>query len=90
MNEDTETYVNQFKNPILKSAGSSIKLLRVAEGEADIYPRIAPTSEWDTCASHAVLIYAGGSIIQYKNEENVTYNKENLLNPYFVCMGKCY
>jgi len=90
MNEDTEKYVNQFKNPILKSAGSSIKLLRVAEGEADIYPRIAPTSEWDTCASHAVLIYAGGKIFQYNNEKEVTYNKENLLNPYFVCMGQCY
>ena len=88
MNDSTERYVKQFKAPVLKSAGSSIKLLRVAEGDADIYPRIAPTSEWDTCASHAVLIYAGGKIFQYENDKEVTYNKENLLNPYFVCMGK--
>jgi 3'(2'), 5'-bisphosphate nucleotidase len=88
MNDATEKYVKQFKNPILKSAGSSIKLLRVAEGGADIYPRIAPTSEWDTCASHAVLLFAGGKIFQYENEKEVIYNKKNLLNPYFVCMGK--
>lgn len=87
MNKDTEKYISNFKNPKLKSAGSSIKLLKVAEGEADIYPRIAPTSEWDTCASHAVVLYSGGNVVQYNSTKNVKYNKENLLNPYFICMG---
>ena len=87
INKETEDYIKQFKNPILKRAGSSIKLLQIAEGKADIYPRLGLTSEWDTCAAHAILIFAGGTIISYTNNQVVLYNKENLLNPYFICMG---
>ena len=84
LNEETKKYISKFKNPIIVNTGSSIKLLWVAENKADIYPRIAPTSEWDTCAAHAVVKYAGGKVLQYNTNNEVIYNKENLLNPYFI------
>lgn len=84
LNEETKKYIDNFKNPVIVNTGSSIKLLWVAENKADIYPRIAPTSEWDTCAAHAVVKYAGGKVLQYDTDDEVIYNKENLLNPYFI------
>lgn len=82
------------------SRGSSLKFCMVAEGSADIYPRIAPTIEWDTAAAHAVVLAAGGNVFEYdagidasnyKSTANdifeVSYNKQNLLNPYFVVSG---
>lgn len=68
----------------LVSSGSSIKICMVAEGTADIYPRFAPTMEWDTAAGHAIALYAGKQIYQQDNIHPLTYNKENLLNPYFI------
>jgi len=56
----------------------------VAEGEADIYPRLAPTMEWDTGAAHAIVLEAGKQVLQYVDDLPVVYNKENLLNPWFV------
>lgn len=91
LNEETKNFINNFKNPKIVNTGSSIKLLWIAEGKADIYPRIAPTSEWDTCAAHAVVKYAGGKVLKYKKDvnienlnEEIVYNKENILNPYFI------
>ena len=82
------------------SRGSSLKLCMIAEGSADIYPRIAPTMEWDTAAAHAVVTAAGGRVFQYRDGSSaseyktgsssvsdVLYNKEDLLNPYFVVSG---
>ena len=89
INKQTKDYLKQFKHPNIKSYGSSIKILKVAEGSADIYPRIGLTSEWDTCASHAILIFAGGKMVNYNSGETIQYNKENLLNPYFICYGQC-
>jgi len=79
------------------SKGSSLKLCMVAEGSADIYPRVAPTMEWDTAAAQGVVEAAGKFVynfdrfsidrIQSKSEADMpklTYNKENLLNPYFI------
>jgi len=66
------------------SAGSSLKLCLVAEGRADIYPRTGPTMEWDTAAGQAVVENAGGKVLQYETEQPLLYNKENLLNPWFV------
>jgi 3'(2'),5'-bisphosphate nucleotidase len=60
----TEEFVAQFQNPKFQQLGSSLKLLMVAEGVAHIYPRLAPTCEWDTAAAHAVVSEAGGSVIQ--------------------------
>lgn len=61
--EETADFIKQFKNPILKELGSSLKLLLVAEGSAHCYPRLAPTYEWDTAASHAIVNAAGGSVV---------------------------
>ncbi len=66
--------------------GSSLKLCVVAEGRADIYPRLGPTMEWDTAAGHAVVEAAGGTVTQVDGEP-LRYNKENLLNPYFIVKG---
>ena len=66
------------------SKGSSLKLCMIAEGTANIYPRLAPTMEWDTAASDAIVRCAGKMTYQYKNNKPLFYNKENLLNPWFV------
>ena len=68
----------------LISAGSSIKLCLVAEGKAQVYPRLAPTMEWDTAAGHAVAKFAGCNVYDYTTNTELQYNKENLLNPWFV------
>ncbi len=66
------------------AAGSSLKLCLVAEGVADVYPRLGPTMEWDTGAGHAIALEAGASVRVYGKEEDLLYNKENLLNPFFI------
>jgi len=63
--------------------GSSLKFCMVANGNIDVYPRIGPTSEWDTAAGHAIIKYAGGVIVNFMGQE-ITYNKENLINPNFI------
>jgi len=71
------------------SMGSSFKLCLVAEGKADIYPRLGLTSEWDTAAAHAVVNAAGGQVIDLTGKE-LKYNKEDLLNPWFVVSDSEY
>ena len=67
------------------SKGSSLKIVMIAEGVADVYPRFAPTSEWDTAAGHAIVLAAGGRIVQAKSTgDEITYNKEDILNPWFI------
>lgn len=66
------------------SMGSSLKICLVAEGKAQIYPRFAPTMEWDTAAGHAVALGAGCKVITPDTHEDLLYNKENLLNPWFI------
>ena len=90
-NKMTTDFIKQFSDPNIVTIGSSIKLLYIAEGKADIYPRLSPTYEWDTCAAHAVIKYAGGRLVNYdeKNKimllrDDIIYNKENLLNPFFI------
>lgn len=88
LNPETETFIHSLPGEIeLVQAGSSLKFLRIAEGMADIYPRLAPTCEWDTAAAHAVLEGAGGSVTQVDGSE-LRYGKTNILNPYFVAKGK--
>lgn len=72
----------------LRSAGSSLKLCLVAEGGADVYPRLAPTMEWDTAAGDAVVRAAGGQITDAATGQPLRYNKEDLHNPHFVA-GLC-
>jgi 3'(2'), 5'-bisphosphate nucleotidase len=69
------------------SAGSSLKFCLIAEGSADVYPRFAPTMEWDTAAGQAIVENAGGRVLRADSRQPVTYNKENLLNPWFIAEG---
>ena len=67
--------------------GSSLKFCVVAEGHADIYPRLGPTSEWDTAAAQAVVEQAGGKVLEL-NGKALSYNaKEDILNPWFIVVG---
>ena len=66
------------------AAGSSLKFCLLAEGKADVYPRLGPTMEWDTCAGQIIASEAGATIVRYDNLQPLLYNKENLLNPYFI------
>jgi 3'(2'), 5'-bisphosphate nucleotidase len=88
MSEETEAFINDIKEKHgdveILSRGSSLKLCMVAEGSADFYPRYAPTMEWDTAAGHAICTAAGFKVTQYETEKPVIYNKENLLNPWFL------
>lgn len=84
MNEETEAFMSTLNNPKIVSKGSSLKLLMIAEGNADLYPRYAPTMEWDTAAAQIIVEEAGGVVLIKDETENVCYNKENLLNPHFL------
>lgn len=84
---EVEAYLDQFTNPESVSMGSSLKLVLVAEGKADIYPRLGLTMEWDTAAAQVIVEEAGGTVIQDGTDLPVVYNKENLLNPYFLVFG---
>ena len=77
----------KFPNADIVQAGSSLKFCLIAEGEADIYPRFGPTSEWDIAAGHMIVNEAGGKIRTFQND-SIKYNtKENIINPEFYAIG---
>lgn len=82
--KDTQLFfkVNNIRN--VNYIGSSLKMCKVAEGKADIYPRLNGTKEWDTAASEVILDEAGCSMVTYPDREPLVYNKHELKNPYFV------
>jgi len=84
MNAETEQFIASLREPSFVSAGSSLKFLLLVNGQADVYPRFAPTMEWDTAAAHAIANEAGLKVTQPATGEEIIYNKENLLNPYFL------
>jgi len=89
LSEETQSFIDEVakstKSIEQVSKGSSLKLVMVAEGSADIYPRLAPTMEWDTGAADAVVRESGKMTYQYDTDSKpVVYNKENLLNPWFI------
>lgn len=88
MNQDTLNYIASiepdFDKVEIVSKGSSLKFCLVAEGKADFYPRFAPTMEWDTAAGHAICNAVGLRVISQETNNELPYNKENLLNPYFL------
>jgi len=88
LSAETEAFIEdlraQGKKVEFLSAGSSLKLCLVAEGKATVYPRFAPTMEWDTGAAHAVVLEAGKKVLQHGSGESLRYNKEDLLNPWFI------
>lgn len=89
LNEETRAFIDTLGAHETVQAGSSLKFCRIAEGHADIYPRMGPTSEWDTAAAHAVLVAAGGKV-QTPEGQPLVYGKENILNPNFIAAGNWY
>jgi 3'(2'), 5'-bisphosphate nucleotidase len=91
-NQETKEFVDNLKNQYEKiefiNIGSSLKFCLIAEGRADIYPRLAPTMEWDIAAGQSIVEESKGRITKYKTEESIKYNKQNLLNPYFITIRK--
>ena len=88
MSPETEAYVQEMRDihgeVHLISKGSSLKLCMVAEGTANCYPRFAPTMEWDTAAGQAICEHAGFQVIDWSTKENMLYNREELLNNWFL------
>lgn len=84
LNEETKAFLENYDTPNLVSRGSALKFLLLAKGEAHIYPRIAPTMEWDTAAAQVILEEAGGEVLVFDTDKPLRYNRENLLNPSFV------
>ena len=84
MNEETKDFIDRLTDAELVTAGSSLKFMLLAEGKADVYPRYAPTMEWDTAAAHAIVQAVGLHVTEYGSGKELVYNKENLLNPYFL------
>lgn len=96
MNEETFNFIEDLKKkqnrPVeIVSKGSSLKFCLVAEGNADVYPRFAPTMEWDTAAGQAICEAVGLKVIDAETEKKMRYNRKNLLNNYFLIsnFGKC-
>ncbi len=83
-----ESMKEKYSEVEVVSSGSSLKLCLVAEGRADIYPRLGPTMEWDTAAGHAIVEHAKGSVVSYETGEPMVYNKKNLLNPWFIARAQ--
>jgi len=90
MNDETAEFLESYKakhgEVAIMSKGSSLKMCMVAEGLADVYPRFAPTMEWDTAAGQAVVEAAGFQMVRKDDRSPLQYNKEDLLNPHFIVL----
>lgn len=90
--DETEHFINQVKqrhtNVQTIASGSSIKMCLVAEGIADVYPRLSYSMEWDTAAGEAIVKYSGGSVLDYETNKPMQYNKPNLKNPFHICTSQ--
>ena len=88
LSPETEAYIQDLQNKHgeveIMSHGSSLKICMVAEGKADVYPRFGPTMEWDSAAGQALVEAAGGQLVIHPDNTPLRYNKEDLLNPYFI------
>ncbi len=80
----TDDYINKYSVASSTSAGSSLKFCLVAAGEADLYPRLGRTMEWDTAAGDAVLRGAGGKVVRFDDHTPLTYGKDGFANPFFI------
>ncbi len=81
---ETDDYIGKYAVADMKSAGSSLKFCLVATGEADLYPRLGRTMEWDTAAGHAVLNGAGGRVVRFDDHTPLVYGKPGFGNPFFI------
>jgi 3'(2'), 5'-bisphosphate nucleotidase len=87
MSKETEDFISKYEKKYsteILSRGSSLKICMIAEGKAHLYPRFAPTMEWDTAAGHAIAKAAGAEIINWETKTELQYNKQNLTNPWFL------
>ncbi len=82
----TDDYIARYRVADFKSAGSSLKFCLLAAGEADFYPRLGRTMEWDTAAGHAVLRAAGGQVLRFDDHQPLDYGKPGFENPFFLAM----
>lgn len=80
----TDDYISKYQCRDIASAGSSLKFCLIATGEADIYPRLGRTMEWDTAAGHAVLRGAGGEVVRFDDHTPLRYGKPGFENPFFI------
>ncbi|MGR3806141.1 3'(2'),5'-bisphosphate nucleotidase CysQ [Marinibacterium profundimaris] len=80
----TDDYIGKYAVKDMTSAGSSLKFCLIATGEADLYPRLGRTMEWDTAAGHAVLNGAGGQVVRYDDLNPLVYGKDGFANPFFI------
>ena len=80
----TDDYIAKYNVRDMKSAGSSLKFCLIATGEADLYPRVGRTMEWDMAAGHAVLTGAGGAVVRFDDLTPLTYGKADFANPFFI------
>lgn len=87
LSPETAEWISKFREPQTVSMGSSMKFMLVADGRADIYPRLGPTMEWDTAAPQIIVEQAGGSVLDFRTGLPLRYNKENLLNEWFIVRG---
>jgi 3'(2'), 5'-bisphosphate nucleotidase len=81
---ETRDFIDQYPGVEVISMGSSLKFMLVAENKAQIYPRFAPTMEWDTAAAHGVIKAMGGEVVDWPAKNVLLYNKEDLLNSWFI------
>lgn len=90
LSKETQKFIDSLDTKEIEqvSKGSSLKLCMVASGDADIYPRLAPTMEWDTAAADAIVRESGKMTYQHGTNIPVVYNKEDLLNPWFIVKGR--
>jgi len=88
MNKATDVYIKSLHNPETTPMGSSLKMMKIAEGQFDIYPKFgSKMQEWDTCAPQIILEEAGGMMVCVEKGKPLTYNKEDLTQPDFFAMG---
>jgi 3'(2'), 5'-bisphosphate nucleotidase len=87
LDQSTLDHIDTLSDPILIPLGSALKFLYIADGRADYYPRLAHIMEWDVAAGHAIIAAAGGNVLEYLTSQPLTYNKQNLRNPYFIAIG---
>lgn len=93
LSQETEDFIRELKGKgekiDLVPAGSSLKLCLIAEGKADVYPRMGPTMEWDIAAGHIIINESGGCVVKLDSTP-LNYNKPDLLNPWFIAKSKLY
>jgi 3'(2'), 5'-bisphosphate nucleotidase len=87
LSKDVQAYLHKLGEHNMTAMGSSLKFCIVAEGKADLYPRLGLTSEWDTAAAQCIVEQAGGRVVTLDNEALIYNSKESLLNPYFMVYG---